>query len=230
MSQRPSNRNEQRRARALQREQGISYTHALNKVREAADQTTTIPAELRFVLSLMDDLRQNGADGAAQSVMRNRAADWFQDRSTVTKDTEDLLRLAGHGLESWAIHGLRAIEEDELIELANGWLPLTQPANAEPLQQIVGSWRDILRSREAPSPPRLPVRRESVIQILAHLQLALQRITKLRGATSWTGESQNAATQAAEQLGSALSQTFRGGVVTALPPATQAALVALRSR
>lgn len=161
--------------------------------------------------------------------MRGRGADWFQDRSSVVKDAGDLLRLANHGIDIWAFTALRAIEEDGLIELANGWLPLTQPTHADPLQQVVGSWRDTLRSRQEQSPPRLPVRRESVIQMLAHLQLALRHISQLSGATVWTNESQRVATQAAEQLGRALSRAFRGGIVTSLPPETQAALVALRS-
>jgi hypothetical protein len=245
VSQRTTNRNEQRAARSLQRERGIPYLQALNQVRAATheraittplatpiavtQQPKYVPAEQRFVISMVDDLRRHGAAGAAQAVMRSRATDWFQDRTTVVKDTGDLLRLTSYGLENWGLRGLRAIEEDELVTLAKGWLPLTQSAQAEPLQQIVGSWRDVLRSRETPSPPRLPVRRETVIDVLGHLQLALRRITTLSEASSWDSESQSTAAQAAEQLGRALSRTFRGGIITALPPETQAALVALRS-
>ena len=96
MSQRPTNRNEQRAARSLQRERGIPYVQALNQVRAAThekaittplatpvavtQQPRYVPAEQQFVISMVDDLRRHGAAGAAQAVIEDRAADWFQDR------------------------------------------------------------------------------------------------------------------------------------------------------
>jgi hypothetical protein len=195
----------------------------------SSEPLTTVPAESRFVVSLADDLRRHDAAGAAGAVMRGRAADFVPRHITVGGDTEDLLRLANHGLVQWGIAGLHEIEEDGLIALVQGWLPLKQAADAEPVAQVIGAWRKDLDSRELPSPARLPVTRESVVQTLTHLQLGLRGLARLSGAENWTVKSRQDAAEAADQFGRALARAFRGGIINALPRETLAALTALRS-
>ena len=77
--QRSSDRNEQRRARALQKQRGISYMQALSEVRTTprdpgvsgagveilSEPMPQIPVEYRFVVAVVEDLRRHGKDGAA---------------------------------------------------------------------------------------------------------------------------------------------------------------------
>ncbi len=241
MTDQSSNRNEQRRARELQRTRGIPYMQALNEVRrsnrdggvateEAVAPMRQVPVEYRFLVSTVEDLRRHGRAGAAQAVLRSRAADFFQDRSSLSHDARDLVRLATHGIEHWGISGLRQIEEDELVELARPWLPLLGTEEADPLGQVVGGWRATLQSRTEPSPGRLPVRRAGVLKTLAPLQLGLRAISALSDAREWTPESVQSAARAADNLGRALSRAFGAGIITALPPAVDVALRALRNR
>ena len=151
MTDHRSNRNEQRRARALQQSSGISYMQALAEVRrmsqeadgpsvELAEPIRQVPAEYRFVVSVVEDLRRHGRAGAAQSVLRRRAADFFQDRSSLGHDLGDLIRLASYGARYWGMSGLHQIEESQLAELAEPWLPLSSAEGAEMLEQVIGGW------------------------------------------------------------------------------------------
>jgi hypothetical protein len=241
MTDHRSNRNEQRWARALQQSRGISYMQALEEVRgvsqeadgpsvELTEPIRQVPAEYRFVVSVVEDLRRHGRAGAAQSVLRSRAADFFQDRSSLRHDLGDLIRLASYGVRCWGMNGLHQIEEPQLAELAEPWLPLASGEGAGVLEQVIGGWRATLRSRTAPSPPRLPVRRESMLDTLGQLQLGVRAIGALSDARDWTPASVQSAARAADNLGRALSRAFGGGIVTALPPAVDDALHAIRDR
>ncbi len=239
--QRSPNRSEQRRARALQQARGLTYMQALAEVRNSAGEAggpavavvespRQIPVEYRFLVSLVEDLRRHERGGAAQAVLRNRAADWFPDRSSLQHDVGDLLRLASHGAQHWGVSGLQQIEEDQLADLAYPWLPLHSLEAAQMLEQVVGGWRTTLRSRTVPSPPRLPVRRDRVVETLGQIQLGLRSIHALSGAQDWTPGSLQSAAQAANHLGQALSRGFGAGIITALPRAVDAALRSLRAR
>ncbi|MDA8068149.1 MAG: hypothetical protein M0T77_06010 [Actinomycetota bacterium] len=161
-------------------------------------------------------------------MLRSRGADWFQDRSTTSKDVRDLVNLANHGMEFWAIRGLRQIEELELSEQLDGRISIDDAYGAEMLEQVIGEWRRVLGSRPEPSPRRLPVRRERVLEMMLHMQLGTRALSDLAGVVDWTPASLQSARTVADRFGRALSSAFAGGIITAIPPAVDAALVAMR--
>lgn len=222
-----SNRNEQRLARALQKQRGISYMQALKEVR--ADQAMRqIPVEYQFVAAVVEDLRRNGRAGAAEAVLRSRSADFFQDRSSLSKDSRDLVQLANHAMKYWAISGMRQIEELELCEQPDNWIPIDNLQDTVMLDRVLGEWQEALKSRAEPSPRRLPVRREGVIETLAQIQLAMRATSHLANASEWTPESLRSAATAADRFGRSLSAAFGSGIVLGIPPAVSAALAAMR--
>jgi hypothetical protein len=242
--QRSSDRNEQRRARILQKDRGISYQRALSEVRAMSqnlgfadvgneirsEPMKQIPVEYRFYVAVVEDLRRTGKEGAARAVLRSRGADWFQDRSSASKDARDLVSLANHAMQCWAISGLRQIEEGELAEQPDGQLSIHDGYGAKMLERVIGEWRRVLGSRPEPSPRRLPVRRERVLEVLLHMQLGMRALSDLAEAADWTPASLQSARTAADRFGRALSSAFGGGIITAIPPAVGAALHAMREQ
>jgi hypothetical protein len=162
------------------------------------------------------------------TVRRSRAADFFQDRSSVSKDVRDLVHLANHAMEYWAISGMRQIEELELCEQPDNWLPIDDPDGAAMLDRVVGEWREALKSRTEPSTRRLPVRRERVIETLGHLQIATRSTSELAEVTALTPAALRSAASAADQFGRAPSSAFGSGIILAIPPAVSAALEVMR--
>ena len=58
-----------------------------------------------------------------------------------------MVSLANYALVNWAVLGFDTIDEGGLGEVARDWLPMKGPADAEPLEQVVGTWRQSLRNR-----------------------------------------------------------------------------------
>jgi cold shock CspA family protein len=191
--------------------------------------TRDMPSEARFVLALVEHLRGAGAAGAAGAVTKALGSDWFPERTTDAKDRQGLIALADYAIHSWARHGLRAIEEEELAADLDTWEPMKRTGDADLAEQLVASWRRTLRERKKPSPKRLPVTRDSVARLLTELQLALREIADLGDRASLDSSAPSrAAALAASHLGVALAIAFRGGIVTSLPPETKEALHAMR--
>ncbi len=222
-----SNRNEQRLARALQKQRGISYMQALQAVR-AGQAMRQIPVEYQFVAAVVEDLRRSGRAGAAEAVLRSRSADSFQDRSSLSKDSRDLVQLANHAMKYWAISGMRQIEELELCEQPDNWIPIDNLQGTAMLDRVLGEWQEALKSRAEPSLRRLPVRRERVIETLAQIQLAMRATSHLETATDWTPDALRSAATAADRFGRGLATAFGSGIVLAIPPAVTDALAAMR--
>jgi cold shock CspA family protein len=177
----------------------------------------------RFMAALTNQLRKQGASGAAAAALRAVSLDWVPTHTPVNQQQQEARALAKFALEHWALRGLRAIGEGTLALrlLQEGEMPLNPAESAH----AMGAIREILKARpDYELAGANPITPRAVAKVLAEIQLALRELARTEEAGS-LGEHE-AVAKAAEHLGYALAHAFRGGIVTSLPPETTEALSA----
>jgi hypothetical protein len=180
-------------------------------------------AAARFLAGLTNQLRRQGAAGAAAAALRGASLDWVPEHTAVERQRHEASALAKFAIDHWALRGLRAIGEGTIA------LRLLQeretPLNPAESAQAMAAIRAILKARpDYAAAEANPITPRSVAKVLAEIELALRALADTEEPGS-TGE-REAVTKAAEHLGYALAHAFRGGIVTSLPPETAEALSA----
>lgn len=178
-----------------------------------------------FLEALINQLRRQGASGAAGAVMRHASLDWVLPDTPPARRRKEVMALGKFAVDHWARRGVRSLGEGtlalHLLQEAEG------PFNPLSAERTIGAIRKHLKARAdySASGPN-PITPRSVVSVLAEIQRGLRELDRLEGDTSGPlGSSEALATQ---HFGFALSRAFRGGIVTSLPPEAQEALVALR--
>jgi cold shock CspA family protein len=201
-------------------------TAAQVRVSSPAPVPSEAPVAARFIAALAAHLRRQGAAGAAAAVLRQSSLDWVSTYTPPTRQRAEVIALARFAVDHWARRGVQAIGEGSLA------LGLLQEAegtfNPLGLEQTVGAIRKRLKARpdysEAGPNPITP---RAVVRVLTEIQIALRKLGDVHeNALDPLGADSVAA--ATEHFGFALSEAFRGGIVTSLPPETLEVLGALR--
>lgn len=183
-------------------------------------------AAARFLAGLTNQLRRQGAAGAAAAALRAASLDWVPEHTPIEQQRHEARALAKFALDHWALRGVRAIGEGTLALrlLEEREMPLNPAESA----QAMAAMRVILKARPDYAVAEAnPITPRNVAKVLAEIELALRALadSEERGSP---GE-RAAIAKAAEHLGYALAHAFRGGIVTSLPPETTEALSATHS-
>jgi hypothetical protein len=179
-----------------------------------------------FLEALINQLRRQGASGAAATVMRHASLDWVPSDTPPKQRRKEVMALGKFAVDHWARRGVRAVGEGtlalHLLQEAEG------PFNPVSAEQTIGAIRKHLRARPdySTAGPN-PITPQAVDSMLAEIQLGLRKLSSLDENTSGALSSSEAL--ATQHFGFALFRAFRGGIVTSLPPEAQEALAALRA-
>jgi len=188
---------------------------------------TAQPAIARiFLEALINQLRRQGASGAAATVMRHASLDWVPPDTPLAQRRKEAMALGKFAVDHWARRGVRSLDEGTLA------LGLLQEADGpfDPFraERTISTIRKHLKARadySSAAGPN-PITPQSVVGVLDEVQRGLRELARLEENTSGPlGSSEAVATQ---HFGFALFRAFRRGIVTSLPPETQEALDALR--
>jgi hypothetical protein len=178
-----------------------------------------------FLEALINQLRRQGASGAAATVMRHASLDWVPPDTPLAQRRKEAMALGKFAVDHWARRGVRSLDEGTLalglLQEADG------PFDPFSAERAISAIRKHLKARaDYSSAGPNPITPQSVVGVLDEIQRGLRELGRSEEDISDPlGSSEALATQ---HFGFALFRAFRRGIVTSLPPETQEVLDALR--
>jgi hypothetical protein len=187
------------------------------------------PVAVRFLDALTLQLRRQKAAGAAESVHRAASLQFHPTNWRAEQEPRQVLALAEFALRHWAIRGLEQLDGEQEHDAASqmvDYLAIQPPFSADDAADaavMLGQVAESLRDPEEVSGPN-PLTKNGTARVLNEVMLALRHAGQvgkadLADASSLPGDP---LARSVEHAALALAVAFRVGVITELPPASNA--------
>lgn len=181
------------------------------------------PVALRFLDALTLQLRRQRASGAAEVVKTAAGLQFHPTNWTDESEYKRTLVLADHAMKAWAIPALEALGgeyETMIAAQLSGFIQGTLPSPEEAADAGDLLSQVHLRPDDGPGPN--PITRNAVSLILREVALSLRHAGETHGVEPVTAASLpgDPLARSVEHAARALAAAFKGGVITALPPAS----------